>query len=45
MIFALLDALENPHLWAITRDRDGVIHIAPVDVLQSKGAKIVGMRK
>lgn len=45
MIWALLEALEQPHLWAMTKDKDGVIHLAPVDVLEDNGRKVVGTPK
>ncbi len=41
MIWALIDALANPHAWAIRRDRDGTITLAPVDHLRDKGVKVL----
>jgi hypothetical protein len=45
MIWALLDALENPHLWAVHTDDAGIIHLAPVDVLKEAGRTVRGTTK
>jgi hypothetical protein len=44
MIWLLLEALENPHEWAMHRDRDGTIHIAPVSELLFKGVKVIPIK-
>jgi hypothetical protein len=41
MIWALVDAINNPAEWAITRERDGFLRLAPVAMLPAS-ARIIG---
>ena len=43
MIWAMLDAINTPEGWAMTRERDGSFRLAPVDNLPSD-ARVVGSK-